>query len=156
MKGRRFALALAASTLLAACLAEELEPELGPRRAGLCEREDSDPDHDVLFQRDVLALFERMPEQGPGCSCHLPDSRRAPGLELTGLDLSSYAGLMSGGDNSREMIVVPGDPCASIVLQKVSSAPPFGVRMPSNGPPYLTPREQQLIADWIAEGAHDN
>jgi hypothetical protein len=148
--------ALLASAGLSACAAEALEPELGPRRAGLCEPEDSEPDHSVSFKNDVLALFERMPDKGPGCSCHLPASRRASGLELTGLDLSSYAGLMGGGDNSRDMIVVPGDPCASIVLQKVSGAPPFGARMPSNGPPYLTPREQQLLADWIAEGAHDN
>ena len=27
--------------------------------------------------------------------------------------------------------------------------------MPSSGPPYLSPSERALIADWIAEGAHD-
>jgi hypothetical protein len=149
-------IALLAPVLVAGCLSDEFEVDLGPRRAGLCENEDSDPDQDVSFEKDVLALFERMPDEGPGCSCHLPSARRAIGLELTGLDLSSYAGLMRGGDQSADMIVVPGDPCASIVLQKISSAPPFGARMPSSGPPYLTPREEQLIADWIAEGAHDN
>jgi len=38
----------------------------------------------------------------------------------------------------------------------MSSAPPFGSRMPSNGPPYFSPGERALIADWIAEGANDN
>jgi hypothetical protein len=41
-------------------------------------------------------------------------------------------------------------------VQKTSNAPPTGNRMPSDGPPYLTPSERQLLSDWIAEGAHDN
>jgi hypothetical protein len=28
--------------------------------------------------------------------------------------------------------------------------------MPPGGPPFMTPAEIALLADWIAEGAHDN
>lgn len=138
----------------AGCLGE-LEPEVGELRAGVCTPEDSDPTYDVSFSEDVFPIFERMSPE-PGCGCHMSSSRRPVGIELSGLDLTSYASLRRGGTTSLEEIVVPGDPCASILTQKLSSAPPFGARMPSNGPPYLSPSERALIADWIAEGAHDN
>ena len=32
----------------------------------------------------------------------------------------------------------------------------FGARMPTSGPPYMSPAERNLLADWIAEGARDN
>jgi hypothetical protein len=131
------------------------EPEVGELRAGVCTPEDSDPAYDVSFGEDVFPLFERMSPE-PGCGCHLPSSRRPIGIELSGLDLGSYSSLMRGGTTSADAIVVPGDPCASVLVQKLSSAPPFGARMPSSGPPYLSPDERALIADWIAEGAHDN
>lgn len=139
---------------LASCVAE-LEPEVGALRVGVCEPEDSDPGHDVSFERDVLPLFERSGSEG-GCGCHSPMSRRAFGIELSGLDLGSYAALMRGGNMGGRETVVPGDPCASVLVQKVSSAPPFGARMPSSGPPYMSPSERALLSDWIAEGAHDN
>ena len=53
-------------------------------------------------------------------------------------------------------IVVPGDPCRSIILHKLSATPPFGARMPLDGPAYLSTEELLLVHDWIAEGAEDN
>jgi hypothetical protein len=41
-------------------------------------------------------------------------------------------------------------------VQKLESTPPFGSRMPLDGPPYLEDAEVLLIRDWIAEGALDN
>jgi hypothetical protein len=149
-------LALAAcALLLCSCLAEVWDPDVGPLRAGLCKPDDSDPDHDVSFHDDVLPLLKRPFGQG-GCSCHIPSGKRASGLEATGLELSSYRTLMAGGNQSADTIVLPGDPCNSLIVQKVSNAPPYGARMPSDGPPYLTPSERALLADWIAEGARDN
>jgi hypothetical protein len=133
----------------------EIAPEIGPLRAGVCKPVDSDPDHDVSFKDDVLTLFMRMPGQA-GCSCHISSSRRTGGIDATGLVLDSYATLMRGGTNSHDTIVVEGNPCASLIVQKVSTAPPTGARMPSDGPPYLTPPEIDLLSDWITEGAHDN
>ncbi|MDD9947862.1 MAG: hypothetical protein OXU20_42880 [Myxococcales bacterium] len=132
----------------------DLEPDVGDVRAGLCRPEDSDPDADVSFSEDILPLFERM--GGPGCGCHLQSARRPIGIQFSGLDLTDYSTMLQGGDQSRGDLVVPGDPCASVLVQKISSAPPFGARMPSSGPPYLSPEERTMIGDWIAEGAHDN
>jgi hypothetical protein len=137
-----------------ACVAE-LEPEVGPLQAGVCEPEDTDPDHDVSFMMDILPLFDRPGSEG-GCSCHMPTSMRPFAIELTGLNLGSPAAIRRGGKTSGDAIVVPGDPCASILLQKVGTAPPFGARMPQGGPPFLSPGERDLLADWVAEGARDN
>jgi hypothetical protein len=148
-------IAVLVASAVAGCIAERLEPDVGPLRTGLCKPEDSDPDHDVSFRKQVLPIFKR-PAMMAGCSCHLPTSARTPGLQLTGLDLSSYKSLRRGGNQSGANVVIAHDPCNSLLVQKISSAPPFGGRMPSDGPPYLTPPEQTLISDWIAEGAVDN
>ena len=50
---------------------------------------------------------------------------------------------------------MPGDACGSILVQKLGDAPPFGARMPLEGPALGAP-EIQLIVDWIVEGADDN
>jgi hypothetical protein len=147
-------LAVVAAGLAQACIAE-IEPEVGPLRAGTCKSHDSDPDHDVSFKEDVLILFQR-PAGQAGCACHQPSNRRTSGIDATGLSLESFKTLIRGGNASHDTIVVAGDPCASLIVQKVSSAPPSGSRMPSDGPPYLSPPEIALLSDWIAEGAHDN
>ena len=147
-------LALVITCLVTSGCVMDLQPEVGELQAGQCRSQDSDPEIEVSFAADILPIFTR--EQGPGCGCHLSTSPSASGIRLVGLDLTEYGPLMRGGDNSRQTIVVPGDPCASILLQKVSAGPPFGSRMPSNGPPYLSHDDRQLLSDWIAEGAHDN
>src|SRR5262249_7667292 len=138
------------------CIAESLEPDVGELRAGLCKPQDSNPDQDVSFRTDILMNIFKRPPAMAGCSCHIPGSPRTPGLQATGLDLSSYKGLRHGGNQSGATIVTGHDPCNSLLVQKISPAPPFGSRMPSDGPPYLTPAERTLISDWIAEGARDN
>lgn len=137
-----------------ACLAE-VEPDVGDLRAGTCKSKDSDVAFNVSFKDNVLPLFQRPGNQG-GCSCHQPGNRSTPGIDATGLSLENYASLRRGGNTSHDTIVVAGDPCASLILQKVSSAPPTGARMPPGGPPFMTPDEIALLSDWIAEGAHDN
>lgn len=139
---------------LSSCIAD-VEPEVGPLRAGACRPEDSDPNHSVSYREDILTLFTR-PFGSAGCGCHLPSSRRSVGIDSTGFDVSSYTSFTRGGNASRDTAIVPGDPCASLVVQKVSSAPPSGSRMPSDGPPYMSPKEIALLSDWIAEGALDN
>ena len=70
--------------------------------------------------------------------------------------MASYQTLRAGGRHSGTNIVVESAPCSSIVVLKIDTTPPFGKRMPYNGPPYLVTRDIQLVRDWIAEGAHDN
>ncbi|MET0387778.1 MAG: c-type cytochrome domain-containing protein, partial [Polyangiales bacterium] len=137
-----------------ACLAE-IEPDVGELRAGTCKPRDSDPTRDVSFKDNVLPLFQKAGNQG-GCSCHQPSNRATPGIDQSGLNLENFRTLMQGGTNSRDTIVTPGDPCTSLIVQKVSSAPPTGQRMPPGGPPFMTPDQIAVLSDWIYEGARDN
>ena len=63
-----------------------------------------------------------------------------------GLSLSSYEGLMSGGNSGDA--VVPGDHANSLLWQKVESG-----AMPPGNNEDLTSDEIDLIATWIDEGA---
>ncbi len=133
-----------------------LEPDVGDPQRQRCLTEDSDPSTDVSFSRDILEGLVQRRTSGPGCGCHLPSAPRPIGFELGGLDLSSYDGLRRGGASSGASIVVPGQPCDSVLVLKLSEGQPFGSRMPFDGPPYLTDEELRLVSDWIAEGAHDD
>jgi hypothetical protein len=136
---------------LAACA---IEPDVGPLLAGICKNEDTNPDQKVSFANDIRPLFNRM---AAGCSCHMPSaSGPGTGTLLSGLDLSSMASLRAGGANSGSRIVVAGEPCSSILYLKVEQAPPFGSRMPLGGPPFFTEEEENLLHDWISEGASNN
>ena len=148
-----------AAVLLASigCLdaVDALDPNVGQPLSDRCVNEDSDPDETVTFSRHVLPLLKGA--AGPvGCACHQPSDPNPIGLEQTGLDLSSFDGVRAGGINSSSQIVVENQPCDSIIWQKISPGPPFGARMPFNGPPFLSDEDRRLIADWIAEGARDN
>ena len=139
----------------AGCLGA-LDPMVGDPLVERCADVDSDPDVEVSFARDVQPILLQQVAGQPGCSCHIPGSPDPIGLEETGLDLSRYEGLRQGGKNSLGGVVVPGAPCESVLWQKISAGPPFGARMPFNGPPFLDAPTRQLISDWIAEGARDN
>lgn len=147
--------AIAAGLLagLAGCL-DDFEPEVGPPHRPACSDEDSDPSTRVSFRDDIQAgLFERSDLR---CAdCHTPQGGSPLGLRASGLNLSSLASLLRGGDEGGADTVVPGAPCESVLVQKLGPGPPFGARMPLDGPPFLDAAELQLISDWIAEGADD-
>ena len=137
--------ALAVATAAVACA--QLEPDVGPPLAGTCNNTDTDLRAAVSFTANIRPLLAR-------CSCHLPSaSGPGPGILIAGLDLSSLESLREGGNASEARIVIDGEPCASVLFQKLSEAPPFGSRMPLGGP-FLTSDELQLLHDWIAEGAN--
>jgi nitrate/TMAO reductase-like tetraheme cytochrome c subunit len=69
-------------------------------------------------------------------SCHGPNG-------LQGLDLTSYEGLMQGGDSGPA--VIPGDPESSLLVIKQSGELPHFAQ--------FGPTELELIIQWIAEGA---
>ncbi len=132
---------------LAGCL-NAIAPEVGPlaRPDDQTCNTDSDPTVEVTFG-EVAQLFDDK------CTrCHRPGGE---GFRDSGLDLTSYDALLAGGTRSVGTIVVPGEPCASVVFQKIGEAPPFGARMPRNDDP-LSAADQVLVHDWIAEGALDN
>jgi len=150
----RAALAGALATALAAAGGCSLEPDVGPRLAGTCDDTDGHTGKPVSFLGDIHPLIVR---QMGGCGCHLPTPNgNGTGTQLSGLNLSSLSTLRMGGFHTGAQIIVAGKPCSSIMYQKLSDAPPFGSRMPLNGPPFWTTDELQLLHDWIAEGASDN
>ncbi|TNF37508.1 MAG: hypothetical protein EP329_02980 [Deltaproteobacteria bacterium] len=148
-------IAQAALVLLVAGLgACDLEPDVGPPTQYRCIDEDSDPSATVSWSRDIAPLLRRA--QGGCARCHDPASSNPIGVQLSGLDLSSLRATREGGARSGTNIVVPGAPCQSVLYLKVLTGPPFGGRMPLDGPPFLSTTELDLVHDWIAEGAHDN
>ncbi|MBA3394568.1 MAG: hypothetical protein H0T89_18120 [Deltaproteobacteria bacterium] len=147
---RRVRSGIAALFLASTGCLDALGPELGPEIMA-CTPEDSDPERSISFRTDVLdGLLTRK------CArCHTPEAPNPIGISMGGLDLSGYATLRAGGVTSGDDVVVDGDPCRSVLSQKLGAAPPFGARMPRGGP-FLEQAEQQVIADWIVEGARDN
>jgi hypothetical protein len=114
----------------------------------------------------------------PKCSnnfCHY----NSVGIRYSALDLSSkvraYSSLVGqpcmGPACSQEGTrVVPWQPDISIMYQKLSPSPPCGIQMPGDATTFSTngtselkfsgtplpANQQQLIHDWIAEGAQNN
>jgi hypothetical protein len=88
--------------------------------------------------------------------CHNAIGARTNGMNLTGE--TAYATLVhvpSVGKPSA-IRVVPGDPDASYLIQKIEGSPGIvGVRMPQR-PPYLTPGQIAIIRRWIELGAPNN
>jgi hypothetical protein len=151
MTGRRW-FAVLWLAAIAACA--QLEPDVGPLLAGVCDNADTDPATSVSFSTQIRPVLSR---PMAGCDCHMPGAGGpGPATVITGLDLSSLSSLRAGGRSSGSRIVVSLEPCSSILYQKVDEAPPFGSRMPLGGPPFLSDEEIRFIHDWIAEGAADN
>jgi hypothetical protein len=133
----------------AACIAD-FEPEVGALVAGQCKNEDSNDEIDVSFKNDVLPVLQMR------CNCHDPKGMGSGyAIELTGFSVGSRADVIKGGGKTGDKNVVPGDACASVLVQKCSESFPFGSRMPLYGP-YLSKTEMNLLRDWIVEGADDN
>jgi hypothetical protein len=144
---------VAAACAIGIALAGCLEPEVGPLLAGTCKNADTDPATPVSFSAQILPIFTRSPG---GCGCHMPNAAGPGiGIQISGLNLGSLSALRAGGLNSGPRIVVAGQPCDSILYEKVYEAPSFGSRMPLGGAPLPAP-DLELLHDWIAEGAHDN
>jgi len=95
----------------------------------------------------------------PACtSCHTDDGRTPSG----GLNLKSgaaYAALVNAASTGKPgaIRVIPGNPSGSYLIQKLEGAADIvGLRMPRNGPPYLTDAQVALIRQWIQNGAPNN
>jgi hypothetical protein len=113
------------------CL-DALGPDVGPLAAptSSCDAEDSNPALDVHFQADLLdGVFAAVDANCDGCHTNGGD-----GVLISGFDTTSYSTVRLGGGRSGAAIVIDGNPCDSILVQKLDVSPPFGARMPRNGP----------------------
>jgi mono/diheme cytochrome c family protein len=95
----------------------------------------------------------------PACvSCHTDEGRNPSG----GLNLksgSAYAALVGVASTGKPgaIRVIAGNPSGSYLVQKLEGAPDIvGLRMPRNGPPFLTDAQVALIRLWIQNGAPNN
>jgi hypothetical protein len=108
------------------------------------------------IQQDI---FESGDKSGrTACTqCHISGNPLSGGLNLT-RDVA-YAQLVNARSRFRTgaILVIPGDSGNSYLIQKLKGAPGiFGLRMPRNGPPYLTDGQLLIIERWIALGAPPN
>ncbi|HAE59587.1 MAG TPA: hypothetical protein DCG54_08785 [Anaerolineae bacterium] len=91
----------------------------------------------VSFQNDIAPILDR------SCiRCH-GGSRREEGL-----DMRSYATMMSGSDNG--LVILPGDADGSLLITQVVDG-----EMPRRAPK-LAAEQIKLLIDWVNQGALDN
>ena len=95
----------------------------------------------------------------PGCvSCHTDVGRNPSG----GLNLrsgSAFSGMVGVASLQQPgaVRVIAGNANGSYLIQKLEGAAGIvGVRMPRNGPPFLTDAQVKFIRDWITAGALNN
>ena len=95
----------------------------------------------------------------PTCAkagCHAASSAEA-GLVLEAGQ--AYGNLVGRSSSQRSDLarVQPGDPDRSYIILKLRGDPSItGLRMPQDGPPYLTSEQIEGIAAWIRAGAPNN
>jgi mono/diheme cytochrome c family protein len=110
----------------------------------------SGPTFSVQVQAQILT---------PACvPCHT-DEGRTPSGGLNMKPGSAYASLINVASTGKAgaVRVIPGNPSGSYLIQKLEGAADIvGLRMPRNGPPYLTDAQVALIRQWIQNGAPNN
>jgi len=97
------------------------------------------------FSEDILPIFK-----GRCASCH---QSGGAGYEKSGLDLTTYEGLMKG--TRFGAMVVPRDPEGSNLMWLLDWRASPEVRMP-HGKKKLSTCDRSAIRAWIREGAKDN
>jgi hypothetical protein len=95
----------------------------------------------------------------PGCvTCHTSSGRTpAAGLDLeTAVAWDNLVNVASTGKPGA-VRVIPSDANNSYLIKKLIGASDIvGLRMPRNGPPYLSDAQVAMIQQWIAAGAAKN
>ncbi len=97
----------------------------------------------ISYSEDIAPIL-----RGWCASCHAPGGE---GLKASGLDLSTYEGLMKGAKFGP--MVIPGDPDESNLMVLVQGQ--AKIRMPFKHKP-LPNCLRQNIWSWIFEGAKNN
>jgi mono/diheme cytochrome c family protein len=97
------------------------------------------------FADDVQPIFK-----GRCVSCHSPG---AEGTEKSGLDLTSYEGVMKGTKHGA--MVIPGDAQSSNLMWLLDWRASPELRMP-HGKKKLSTCDRDAIRAWIFEGAKNN
>jgi mono/diheme cytochrome c family protein len=114
------------------------------------------PNLAVTFSSIRAEILETTDQAGrTSCiTCHTDLGRQPAG----GLNMrtDAYAALVNrpSREKAGETLVIPGDPDNSYLVRKIEGGPNIALlRMPANGPPYLTPGQILVIRRWIENGA---
>lgn len=101
----------------------------------------------VSFSEDILPLLK-----WKCSSCHQPGGQ---GYEKSGLDLTSYAGVMKG--TKFGPMIIPADPWSSNLIRLLDwpSTLSTDIRMP-HLKKQLSVCDREVIRTWIWEGAQNN
>jgi hypothetical protein len=150
MKRQRLILAAAAAGLAIVAVAGM---QITTSSTAYCAPKDSQPKRvlpqtsqsKMSFREDVVPIFV-----GRCVSCHQPSGE---GTEKSGLDLTSYAGVMKG--TKFGPMVIPGDPESSNLMLLLDWRASAELRMP-HGKKQLSSCDRNAIRAWIREGAKDN
>lgn len=97
------------------------------------------------FSDDVFPIFK-----GRCVTCHQPSGE---GFEKSGLDLSTYEGVMKG--TKMGPMVIPKDPDSSNLIWLLDWRGAPETRMP-HGKKKLSTCDRNAIRSWIREGAKNN
>ncbi len=103
------------------------------------------PEEVVSYKLDVEPIL-----QSRCVECHKPGG---DGYVASGLDLTSYEGLMKG--TKYGPVVNPGDPLTSNLLVLVEGRSHAKVRMPHGQRPLLK-QQIEILRLWVKQGAQDN
>jgi hypothetical protein len=99
----------------------------------------------ISYRDDIVPIFK-----GWCLECHTPGGE---GFKASGVDLTSYAGLMKG--TKFGAVVLPKDPDGSTLYALISGRTSPKIRMPLGHKP-LPDCLRLNIWSWIFEGAQDN
>jgi uncharacterized membrane protein len=100
----------------------------------------------VSFSEDVMPILQFR------CgTCHTGEG---DGVKVSGLDMSSYEGLMKGTKHGA--IVVPGDVVTSNLMVLLDGKADKSIQMPHGSKKKLSSCDRDLIRTWIHEGALNN
>jgi len=95
------------------------------------------------FDEDVRPILDKYCTE-----CHRPGEE---GYEASGLDLTSYEGLMKG--TKFGPIIIPGDAFNSNMLVLIEGRASPEIKMPHGGKKGLTRWEKVILRRWVNKGA---
>lgn len=111
---------------------------------GACsQQEEAKP---VSLKADVMPIL-----QANCLECH--DSPDAKGTKKSGLRMDTHAGLIQG--TKYGPVIDAGYADTSVLNQVVEGRVDKSIKMPHGGKE-LTEAEQQILRDWVEQGAKDN
>ena len=109
------------------------------------------------WSRNVTPILAQPAPLGGGCTqsfCHSQQTRAG------GLDLTTHAGVLAGGNTPAPPVVAPGDSIGSLLLWRTDESNSNFLsgrsRMPLGSPDPLTEAQLDTIKRWIDQGAFEN